>query len=127
MPSRAARPERSGPSYAGLARDSTCTSVGSTAAVVQITRGAASRAYGIHLALAQLILVNVVASSLAGLVPVPGGIGAAEAALAGGLVALGVPESVAFAAALTHRLCTYYTPPIWGYFSLRWLRRTGHV
>jgi hypothetical protein len=53
---------------------------GSLAAEVlfALTLGAASRAYGIHLALAQLILVNVVASSLAGLVPVPGGIGAAE-------------------------------------------------
>ena len=102
---------------------------GSLAAEVlfALTLGAASRAYGLHLALAQLILVNVVASSLAGLVPVPGGIGAAEAAIAGGLVALGVPESTAFAVALTHRLATYYTPPIWGYFSLRWLRRTGHV
>jgi glycosyltransferase 2 family protein len=102
---------------------------GSLAAEVlfALTLGAASRAYGLHLPLAQLILVNVVASSLAGLVPVPGGIGAAEAAIAGGLVALGVPESTAFAVALTHRLATYYTPPIWGYFSLRWLRRTGHV
>ncbi len=98
-----------------------------TEVLFALTLGAASRAYGLHLPLAQLILVNVVASSLAGLVPVPGGIGAAEAAIAGGLVALGVPESTAFAVALTHRLCTYYTPPVWGYFSLRWLRRTGHV
>ena len=45
MRSRAAGPERSGPSYAGLARDSTCTSPLATAAVAQITRGAASRAY----------------------------------------------------------------------------------
>ena len=71
--------------------------------------------------------MNVISSSLASLVPVPGGIGAAEAAIAGGLVAIGVPESTAFAIALTHRLCTYYLPPIWGYFSLRWLRRKGHV
>jgi uncharacterized protein (TIRG00374 family) len=92
-----------------------------------LTLGAASRAYGVSLPLAQLLLVNVVAGTLAGLVPVPGGIGAAEAAIAGGLVALGIPESTAFAIALTHRLSTYYTPPIWGYFSLRWLRRTGHV
>jgi glycosyltransferase 2 family protein len=98
-----------------------------TEVIFALTLAAACRAYGVHLGLAQVLLVNVLASSLAGLVPVPGGIGAAEAALAGGLVALGVPESVAFAAALTHRLCTYYTPPIWGYFSLRWLRHTGHV
>jgi uncharacterized membrane protein YbhN (UPF0104 family) len=58
---------------------------------------------------------------------VPGGIGAAEAGIAGGLVAMGVPESEAFTIALTHRLCTYYLPPIWGYASLEWLRRKGHV
>jgi uncharacterized protein (TIRG00374 family) len=92
-----------------------------------LTMDGACRAYGVELALSQLILVNVVASTLAGLVPVPGGIGAAEAAIAGGLVAMSIPESTAFAVALTHRLCTYYTPPIWGYFSLRWLRRTAHV
>ncbi len=92
-----------------------------------LTLGAACRAYGVHLGLAQLVLVNVIASSLAGLVPVPGGIGAAEAALAGGLVAMGVPEQVAFTIALTHRLCTYYLPPIPGYISLEWLRRKGHV
>jgi uncharacterized membrane protein YbhN (UPF0104 family)/tRNA A-37 threonylcarbamoyl transferase component Bud32 len=92
-----------------------------------MTLGAAALAYGVHLSLGQLILVNVISSTLASLVPVPGGIGAAEAALAGGLVAMGVNESIAFAIALTHRLCTYYLPPIWGYFSLEWLRRKGHV
>jgi hypothetical protein len=25
------------------------------------------------------------------------------------------------------RMCTYFLPPIWGYFSLRWLRRAGYV
>jgi uncharacterized membrane protein YbhN (UPF0104 family) len=98
-----------------------------TEVLFALTLDASCRAYGIHFPLSQLLLVNVVASTLAGLVPVPGGIGAAEAAIAGGLVALGIPESTAFAVALTHRICTYYTPPIWGYFSLRWLRRTGHV
>jgi uncharacterized membrane protein YbhN (UPF0104 family)/tRNA A-37 threonylcarbamoyl transferase component Bud32 len=98
-----------------------------TELVFALTLGAACRAYDVHLGLPQLIFVNVVASTLAGLVPVPGGIGAAEAAIAGGLVAMGVPEQVAFAIALTDRLCTYYLPPIPGYFSLDWLRRTGHV
>ena len=53
----------------------------------------------------------------------PGGIGAAEAALSAGLIAMGVDESTAFAIAITQRLCTFYLPPIWGYFSLRWLER----
>ena len=29
--------------------------------------------------------------------------------------------------ALTQRLGTFYLPPIWGYFSLRWLSRKGYV
>jgi len=24
-------------------------------------------------------------------------------------------------------LCTYYLPPIWGYFSLRWLQQKAYV
>ena len=26
-----------------------------------------------------------------------------------------------------HRLCTYYLPPIWGYFSMRWLSRGAYI
>jgi hypothetical protein len=36
-------------------------------------------------------------------------------------------RSIAFAIAITHRLCTYYLPPVWGYFSLQWLRHRGNV
>jgi hypothetical protein len=59
--------------------------------------------------------------------PLPGGIGAAEASLTAGLVAMGVDESTAFAIAFTQRLCTFYLPPIWGYFSLRWLSRKAYI
>jgi uncharacterized membrane protein YbhN (UPF0104 family)/tRNA A-37 threonylcarbamoyl transferase component Bud32 len=92
-----------------------------------LTLGAAALAYGVDLDLAQLVFVNTSASVLASVVPVPGGIGAAEAALGTGLIAMGVDESAAFAIAITHRLCTFYLPPIWGYFSLRWLSRKGYV
>jgi uncharacterized membrane protein YbhN (UPF0104 family)/tRNA A-37 threonylcarbamoyl transferase component Bud32 len=89
--------------------------------------GATCLAYGVHLNVWQLIFINTSASVLSGLVPVPGGIGAAEAALSAGLIAMGVDESTAFAIALTKRLTTFYLPPIWGYFSLRWLARRGYV
>jgi uncharacterized membrane protein YbhN (UPF0104 family)/tRNA A-37 threonylcarbamoyl transferase component Bud32 len=89
--------------------------------------GAACLAYGVHLNLAELVFVNTSASVLSGLIPVPGGIGAAEAALSAGFIALGVDESTAFAIALTKRLTTFYLPPIWGYFSLRWLTRKGYL
>jgi uncharacterized protein (TIRG00374 family) len=92
-----------------------------------LTLGAACMAFGIDLTLAQLLLVNTAASAFSGLIPVPGGVGAAEASLTAGLVAMGVDESTAFAIAFTHRLCTYYLPPIWGYFSMQWLGRKGYI
>jgi uncharacterized membrane protein YbhN (UPF0104 family)/tRNA A-37 threonylcarbamoyl transferase component Bud32 len=92
-----------------------------------IALGATCLAYGVHLNLAQLIFVNTAASVLSSLVPSPGGIGAAEASLSAGLIAMGVAEPTAFAVAITQRLCTFYLPPIWGYASLRWLNRKGYV
>jgi glycosyltransferase 2 family protein len=92
-----------------------------------ISLGATCLAYGVHLDLAQLIFVNTAASVLSSLIPSPGGIGAAEASLSAGLIAMGVGESTAFAVAITQRLCTFYLPPIWGYLSLRWLTRRGYV
>lgn len=89
--------------------------------------GASCLAYGVHLNLGQLIFVNTSAAVLSGLVPVPGGIGAAEAALTAGLIAMGLDESTAFAIAITQRLCSSYLPPIWGYIALRWLGRKGYV
>ena len=92
-----------------------------------ISLGATCLAYGVHLNLAELVFVNTAASVLSSLIPVPGGIGAAEASLSAGLIAVGVDESTAFAIAITQRLCTFYLPPIWGYFSLRWLTHKGYV
>jgi glycosyltransferase 2 family protein len=89
--------------------------------------GATCLAYGVHLNVAELVFVNTSASVLSSVIPSPGGIGAAEAAITAGLVAMGVDESTAFAIALTQRLSTFYLPPIWGYFSLRWLGRHGYV
>jgi len=92
-----------------------------------IALGATCLAYGLHLNLAQLVFVNESAAILSSVIPSPGGIGPAEAALAAGLIAMGVDQSTAFAVAVTQRLCTFYLPPIWGYFSLRWLTRHGYV
>jgi glycosyltransferase 2 family protein len=89
--------------------------------------GATCLAYGVHLNLAQLVFVNTAASVLSSLIPVPGGIGAAEASLSAALIAMGVDKPTAFAIALTQRLCTFYLPPIWGFVSLRWLNRKGYL
>jgi uncharacterized membrane protein YbhN (UPF0104 family)/tRNA A-37 threonylcarbamoyl transferase component Bud32 len=89
--------------------------------------GATCLAYGVHLNLAQLVFANTAASVLSSLIPVPGGIGAAEASLSAALIAMGVGKPTAFAIALTQRLCTFYLPPIWGFVSLRWLSRKGYL
>ena len=98
-----------------------------TEVLYALALGATCLAYGVHLDLGQVIFVNTSAAVLSALVPVPGGIGAAEAALSAGLIAMGVDESTAFAVAITQRLCTFYLPPIWGYFSLRWLSQKGYI
>jgi uncharacterized membrane protein YbhN (UPF0104 family) len=92
-----------------------------------ITLGCSVKAFGADASLADLLLVNTGTTLLAGLVPIPGGIGVAEAGLVAGLTAVGVPKPAAMAAALVHRLCSYYLPPVWGWFSLRWLGRHGYV
>ncbi len=89
--------------------------------------GASVRAFGGEASLAELLLINTGVSLLSGLVPVPGGIGVSEAGLTAGLVAVGIDESAALAATLTHRMVTYYLPPVWGWFALRWLGRHGFV
>jgi uncharacterized membrane protein YbhN (UPF0104 family)/tRNA A-37 threonylcarbamoyl transferase component Bud32 len=96
-------------------------------ALYALTLGAACLAYGVHLSFAQLLLVNTAASAFSSVIPSPGGVGTAEASLTAGLVAMGIDDSTAFAIAFTHRLCTYYLPPIWGYFSLHWLERKAYV
>jgi uncharacterized membrane protein YbhN (UPF0104 family) len=92
-----------------------------------LTLGAACLAFGVNLTFAQLVLVNTAASAFSSLIPSPGGVGTAEASLTAGLVAMGVVDSTAFAIAFTHRLCTYYLPPIWGYFSMRWLQQKAFI
>jgi uncharacterized membrane protein YbhN (UPF0104 family) len=92
-----------------------------------LSLGATCLAYGVDLNLAQLVFVNTAASVLSSLIPTPGGIGAAEASLSAGLIAIGVDEPTSFAIAITQRLWTFYLPPIWGYVSLRWLTRKGYI
>ncbi len=85
------------------------------------------RSIGFHVGLAEVVLINVSVSLLSGLIPVPGGIGVVEGGLTYGLVRAGVPEEAAFAAVLMYRLATFYLPPIWGFFALRWLERNKHL
>lgn len=76
---------------------------------------------------ADLLLIHLSVSLLAGLMPVPGGMGVAEAMLTYGLIRTGMPDGAAFAAVIAYRSSTFYLPPIWGFFALKWLERNKHL
>jgi glycosyltransferase 2 family protein len=92
-----------------------------------LSLGAVVIAFGAHLSLAELIFVNVGVGLLAGLAPVPGGVGVAEAMLTGLLTAVGLPSEQAFAIAITYRVVTSYLPPVLGFFSLRYLTAAKYL
>jgi uncharacterized membrane protein YbhN (UPF0104 family) len=92
-----------------------------------IVLGFSLHAYGASLPLPDLVLVNTGTTFITGIVPVPGGMGVAEASLTAGLTAFGIPPETAAAAALTHRLVTFYIPPLWGWFAFRWLTRHDYL
>jgi len=66
-------------------------------------------------------------SLLASFVPVPGGVGVSEFGLTLGLTSAGMPEEAALAAVLLYRISSFYLPPIWGFFAMRWLQRNRYI
>jgi uncharacterized membrane protein YbhN (UPF0104 family)/membrane-associated phospholipid phosphatase len=84
-------------------------------------------AFNQHLDFAELVVVQVGAGMVGNVAPVPGGIGVTEAALVGGLTAFGIPPTPALAAVLVFRGITFAIPPIFGFFTLRWLRAKGYA
>lgn len=80
--------------------------------VQAVVLGICLAAFGEAASLLQLILVNTCVSLFAGLMPVPGGVGVAEAGYTYGLQAIGVPSAIAVATALAFRLVTFYLPPV---------------
>jgi len=89
--------------------------------------GMSLEAFGYSATLAQLVLVNTFASLFAGFMPVPGGVGVAEAAYTAGLVALGIPQDSATSTALLFRFVTFYLPPAWGTFAMRWMKENRYL
>ena len=86
-----------------------------------ITLGACVRAFGQDVPLTDLILINTVVTLFVGILPIPGGVGVTEGGLSLGLTRAGVPTDIALAIALSYRFVVFYLPPIWGYFSLKWM------
>jgi uncharacterized membrane protein YbhN (UPF0104 family)/tRNA A-37 threonylcarbamoyl transferase component Bud32 len=84
-------------------------------------------AFGDHLRLPTLIVIITLAAIIGGVAPSPGGLGVVEAGMILGLTAAGVSEADATAAVFIQRLFTSYLPPIWGWFTLVWMRRREYL
>lgn len=68
-------------------------------------------------------IVTMIGGTLASAAPTPGGIGAVEAALIGGLAAFGLPATIAVPAVLLYRVLTCWIPVFLGWPIMRWLAR----
>jgi uncharacterized membrane protein YbhN (UPF0104 family) len=95
--------------------------------MLAILLGLCLHAFGQSTSLAALILVNTFVSLFAGFMPVPGGVGVAEAGYTAGLIAVGIPEGAATSTALAFRLVTFYLPPLWGTFAMRWMKQHDYL
>ena len=82
---------------------------------------------GSRVGLTDLLVINISVSLLSSFIPVPGGIGVTELGLTVGLTSAGMEESAALAAVLLYRISTFYLPPVWGFFALRWLQRRSYL
>jgi undecaprenyl-diphosphatase len=77
-------------------------------------------AFGGGLSVAQVAVVFLTIGTIASAAPTPGGVGAVEAALIGGLTAIGIDPQQALASVFFYRLATFWIPvlPGWGAFTL---------
>ncbi len=95
--------------------------------ILAITLWFILQAIGTPLPLVVALVVTVATNLLAGLVPIPGGIGVAEAVLTSFLMVAGLGADEAFAAAIVFRIATFYIPAGEGFFAMRWLEKNGYL
>jgi uncharacterized membrane protein YbhN (UPF0104 family) len=73
--------------------------------------------------IAKIGFVYLTGSALGSIIPTPGGLGAVEVALTGGLTAAGVPGGVALSAVLLFRVLTFWLPVPLGWAAFNYLER----
>ncbi|WP_306357285.1 MULTISPECIES: lysylphosphatidylglycerol synthase transmembrane domain-containing protein [unclassified Nocardia] len=78
-------------------------------------------AFGGSTTFVTVTVVTMIGGTLASAAPTPGGVGAVEAALIGGLAAFGVPASIAVPSVLLYRVLTCWLPVFVGWPIMRWL------
>ncbi|WP_419996982.1 lysylphosphatidylglycerol synthase domain-containing protein [Streptomyces boninensis] len=77
---------------------------------------------------ATVAVVYLIGKSAGSVVPTPGGLGAVEAVLSGGLAAAtGVSGATAFSAVMLFRLLTFWLPILPGWVATTWLQRRNAV
>jgi uncharacterized membrane protein YbhN (UPF0104 family) len=82
---------------------------------------ASVEAFGGGTTFVAVTIVTMVGGTLASAAPTPGGVGAVEAALIGGLAAFGVPAAVGVPSVLLYRVLTCWLPVFVGWQVMRWL------
>ncbi|MGW4241518.1 lysylphosphatidylglycerol synthase transmembrane domain-containing protein [Nocardia sp. NPDC004722] len=88
---------------------------------------ASIEAFGGATTFVTVTIVTMVGGTLASAAPTPGGVGAVEAALIGGLAAFGVEAGIAVPAVLLYRVLTCWLPVFCGWPIMRWLTRKDMI
>lgn len=88
---------------------------------------ASVEAFGGGTTFVTVTVVTMIGGTLASAAPTPGGVGAVEAALIGGLAAFGVPAAVGVPSVLLYRVLTCWLPVFVGWPIMRWLTRNEMI
>lgn len=77
--------------------------------------------------IAAISLVYLAGSTLGQVAPTPGGIGAVEAVMTAGLIAVGIDAGIALSSVLLFRLLTFWIPTVPGWFAFQYLLKRGSL
>lgn len=88
---------------------------------------ASVEAFGGDTSFVTVTVVTMIGGTLASAAPTPGGVGAVEAALIGGLAAFSVPAAIGVPAVLLYRVLTCWLPVFVGWPVMRWLTKNDMI
>jgi uncharacterized protein (TIRG00374 family) len=88
---------------------------------------ASVESFGGNTSFVTVTVVTMIGGTLASAAPTPGGVGAVEAALIGGLAAFGVPPAIGVPAVLLYRVLTCWLPVFVGWPVMRWLTKNDMI
>jgi uncharacterized membrane protein YbhN (UPF0104 family) len=88
---------------------------------------ASVEAFGGNTSFVTVTVVTMVGGTLASAAPTPGGVGAVEAALIGGLAAFGMSAAIAVPSVLLYRVLTCWLPVFVGWQVMRWMTKNDRI